>query len=246
MNYYVYYTFKNDEPNKAYIGMTSKNSDSGYMGSGNHIKSALKKYGKGSFTRTDLGIFEDKDECHFWEGFYIKMYKTETKYGGYNLSPKGGLGTPDCHSEETKRKMSESHKGKNTGEKHHMYGNGHLIAGEKNPMYGNGHLIAGEKNPMYGKPQSEEARKKNSESHKGKNTGDTHHMYGKGDLIKGDKNPMYGVHRYGIEAPNYGTIYSDEVKLKISESLKGRTLSTEHKRKIMEGMAKRKEKKLCN
>ena len=52
------------------------------------------------------------------------------------------------HTEETKRKMSESHKGKMTG--------------EKNPMYGR----TGEKHPMYGKHHTKETKKKLSEVHK--------------------------------------------------------------------------------
>lgn len=107
MAWYVYYSFNKLFPNKAYIGMTKNPISSGYKGSGRYIHSALQKYGKENFVRIDLGEFNDKDEAHFWEGFYIKLYKTEVKYGGYNISPTGGLGTPGCliHTEETKRKI---------------------------------------------------------------------------------------------------------------------------------------------
>lgn len=72
------------------------------------------------------------------------------------------------HSEESKRKLSESHKGdKNPakrpdvrkklslikqksgsakGKNNGMYGKGHLLAGEKNGMYGKGYLLEGDKN----------------------------------------------------------------------------------------------------
>ncbi len=55
------------------------------------------------------------------------------------------------HTEETKRKISESHKGK--------------LAGEKNPMYDR----TGENHPMYGKHHTEETRKKLSKALKGEN-----------------------------------------------------------------------------
>ena len=39
--------------------------------------------------------------------FYIKLYKTLKSQGGYNLSPTGGLGSPGCFSEETKKKIGD-------------------------------------------------------------------------------------------------------------------------------------------
>ena len=109
MAYSVYMTFNKLDPSKCYIGMTSKNN-SNYKGSGKIIKQALKKYGKENFSRVDLAVFDNKEECHYWEGFYIQMYKTEVKYGGYNISPKGGLGTPGCliHTQESKDKISKN------------------------------------------------------------------------------------------------------------------------------------------
>ena len=95
--FYLYYTFKNDEPLKGYIGMTKKPIENGYKGGGKLIKRALKKYGKENFTRMDIYELEDKDECHYWEGFYIKYYKTLESRGGFNISPKGGSGYSDCH-----------------------------------------------------------------------------------------------------------------------------------------------------
>lgn len=107
MAHYLYFTFKNDEPIKGYVGMTKYPISTGYKGSGGYILKALKKYGSNNFTRIDLGEYEDKVECHYWEGFYIRYYKTLVSQGGYNISPKGGLGTPGCviHTDEAKRKI---------------------------------------------------------------------------------------------------------------------------------------------
>ena len=57
------------------------------------------------------------------------------------------------HSDESKKKISKSRKGKCTGLKNYMYQN---------------HRFAGKNHPMYGKHLSEEVKKKISESEKGK------------------------------------------------------------------------------
>jgi hypothetical protein len=57
--------------------------------------------------------------------------------------------------EETKRKISESNKGKEFSEEHLINLKKSFknrdYNGEKNPFYGKGHLISGDKNPMFGK-----------------------------------------------------------------------------------------------
>lgn len=144
--YYLYYTFKNDDPNKAYIGMTNKpiNHFKVYKGSGIILVHAFKKYGKRNFTRIDLGEFENKDECHFWEGFYIKILKTLKSNGGYNISPAGGMGSPISWSEEMRNKFR----------------------GMNNPMYGKTVVrINREREPMSEETKGK-IKKSCSESHK--------------------------------------------------------------------------------
>ena len=82
------------------------------------------------------------------------------------------------HSQETKIKMSEAHKGLFAGENHPMYGR----KGENAPFYNKHHtqetkarmskalkgLLVGEKNPMYNKHHSEESKIKMSIARKGK------------------------------------------------------------------------------
>ena len=110
----------------------------------------------------------------------------------------GGEGTSGFKfSEESKRKKSESMKGKMVGEKHPMWGKNpyankteeemeeirkkmsEAVSGEKNGMFGKkgkDSPVYGEKNGMWGKnpyankteEEMEEIRKKMSESHKGK------------------------------------------------------------------------------
>jgi len=128
-------------------------------------------------------------------------------------------------SEKTRKKMSDSHKGKGLGKD----------------------------NPMFGRKHTEEEKKKMSERMKGKFVGKNHPMYGRHHLpesrkrisekMKGEKNPNFGKHptpwnlgiprteeekkkmsenRKGIESWFKGKHHSEETKRKLSESKKGK------------------------
>lgn len=71
---------------------------------------------------------------------------------------------------------------------------------------------------------SENTRKKMGEGRKGENNP----MYGK----KGELAPMYGVHRKGELAPMYGKHHTEKSKEKISNSLKGKSFTEEHKENL--------------
>lgn len=93
------------------------------------------------------------------EKYWIKFYNTFKDRKHYNLD-EGGRGRSNyTHSDETKRKMSESKKGKNYG-----------VVGENHPMYGK----TGEDNPFYNKKHSEESKKRMSDAKKGKYDGENH------------------------------------------------------------------------
>ena len=115
MIYYLY-EIKNNLNNNIYIGVhETKDINDGYMGSGNIIKKAIKKYGKENFSKRILEYFDARE----------KMYKREAeiltpefiKSGKvYNLSP-GGLGGSmrqnqkpfrQKHSEKTKALLSKN------------------------------------------------------------------------------------------------------------------------------------------
>ena len=77
------------------------------------FKNAIEKYGWENFSHEIIGIVEsdtkeqlvrDLDE---WEKYYI--FKYDSFYNGYNSTTGGGNGIP---SEESKRRNSEAHKGK--------------------------------------------------------------------------------------------------------------------------------------
>jgi hypothetical protein len=64
----VIYCITNLINGKKYIGSDSNNNPN-YLGSGTHIKKAIKKYGRENFTKTiintvtDLDIMKELEEC---------------------------------------------------------------------------------------------------------------------------------------------------------------------------------------
>lgn len=90
---------------------------------------AIRKYGEENFNWTILEVCMSKEDMNDKEKYYIKLFKSNEKEYGYNLTDGG----TDCnhtdstkkkiseankiriykpHTEETKRKISESKKGK--------------------------------------------------------------------------------------------------------------------------------------
>lgn len=184
---------------KSYIGQTSMEIDKRWENGRGYLKNsqdskfarAIKKYGWENFHHeiievvympTKQLLLEELDKK---EVFNISKYNSF--YNGYN-STTGGLN--GLHNEETKKRISESLKGKYVGEKHHNYGK----SVDEKTRQKISDSLKGEKSYYYGKTLSEEHRQKISESHMGaKNP-----MYGKnfseehkqkiGDAIRGDKN----------------------------------------------------------
>lgn len=116
MKNYVYLTINKLNPEKIYVGITLKPISSGYKGSGSFFSKALKEFGRKNFERFDIGSFENRQEAHFWEKFYIRTLKTHISQGGYNISRTGGTYNGK-HSEETIILMKEKSRGKNKGKK---------------------------------------------------------------------------------------------------------------------------------
>jgi group I intron endonuclease len=165
MTNYVYIT-TNLINGKKYIGDRSyigniKNDN--YLGSGIKIKEDLKKFGKENFQKEILEIFPTRIESHKAESKYIKLFKTHISEGGYNINLDGGTRNGGKHSEETKEKISKSHKGIGIGLKRSgetkikmaklLIGNtnglGKKRSAESIKKYKKSKL--GNKNPMYGK-----------------------------------------------------------------------------------------------
>ena len=227
--------------------------DPNYHGSGVIIKNIYKKRPETLKEEYIKTCYSEEEMCSD-EQYYIKVFKTLWP-NGYNLTEGGDGGIP---SDETRKKMSKSQKGKHLSE-------------ETKKKLSESH--SGEKHPMFGKHHSEETKKKLSESHKGKpapNKGVPMSEETKkklSEVIKekfiydeeyrrkiseAHKNISDDVHRKmsesrkklyssGMKHPMLGKQHSEESKKKMSESHKGKSshrkgkqLSEEIKKKISE------------
>ena len=151
------YRIRNLINGKTYIGRHKyKKLDDTYFGSGILIKQAIKKYGKENFTKEILEANIDTVElANDFEQMYILFERAKGK-AEYNLTDGGDGCKGYKYSEETKRKISETKKGK------------------KNPMYG-GNFSEDHKNNLSknsarywaGKHLSEKTKRKISETKKG-------------------------------------------------------------------------------
>ena len=177
MIHFVYIT-TNTVNDKQYVGdHSSDNLDDNYLGSGVAIRKAIKKYGKENFTKQILEQFNTKEEAEGAQIFYIEKFNTLIP-NGYNISPSGGIHWGGVHSDESKRKMSLSKKGKPTWNK-----------GKTNVYSEETRLKWSEKRK--GKKLSDESKIKLSKRTKGKilNPNTRHKM----SISKiGTKNPMFG------------------------------------------------------
>lgn len=108
----------------------------------NKFHNALRKYGLKNWVYCVLEENILRENLNMKEMDWIEEF--DGFYDGYNMSAGGGQNTK--FSEETRRKLSESCKGKNFfGEKNPFFGKHHSIETRKNKM-------SGPKNGMYGKP----------------------------------------------------------------------------------------------
>ena len=191
---------------KAYIGQTTRNDwrvridEQSSKPGCRALYNAIQKHGEDAFT-TDLLAAVPDHVLDDVEIHCIKQFDTLSP-NGYNLTAGGG----GCKSPspETRKKISEAHK----GVKHHNFGKprspetrekiSKSLSGENHPFFG----LTGERHPSFGKKHSQETRDRMSESR------------------RGDKNP------------NFGKTHSQETRNRISEKKRGKRLSPEHRLKI--------------
>ena len=138
-----------------------------------HLQNAWEKYGEDKF-RFWVLCFCHKDLTLEYEQRYLDEMQPEYNLAKDVTAPMRGRN----HTEKTKRKLSELHKGKPLSEEHKQKLS-ESLKGAKSPNYGK-HLseetkwrmsesLKGTKNPFYGKRHSEETKRKMSESRRGKN-----------------------------------------------------------------------------
>lgn len=145
----IIYKATNKINGKIYIGKTVLSLNRRMMF---HLRSkvgiftkALKKYGIQSFDLEIIDTANNEFILFEKEKYWIKYYNSKVP-NGYNLTDGGEGMSGHSPSEETRKKMSESSKGKNVGSSNGMYG----------------------KSVRKGCKHTDEAKKKNSEKHIGK------------------------------------------------------------------------------
>lgn len=110
----MYYIYKitNKVNGKTYIGQHKyKKLNDSYMGSGKLIKRAIKKYGIENFEKEILySRIQYKETVDNMEKFAISKERALGK-AEYNIADGGGGCAEHNTSKETRRKLSESHKG---------------------------------------------------------------------------------------------------------------------------------------
>ena len=151
--YYIIYETTNTINNKKYRGMhQTTNINDGYLGSGNGIINAIKKYGKNNFTRIILEYCYSYDELIEKEKIYVNESWVKDS-NNYNI--KTGGQSAGILSKESKLKISNSLKEK--------YASGELINWNKGLKLD---------------PITEEHKEKISKTLKNKYKNEEHHLKG--------------------------------------------------------------------
>ena len=233
MNHYIY-KHTNKINGKSYIGQT-KNPKMRWRVEGykycRKFYKAILKYGWDNFTHEILKECKESD-VDYWESYYIKLYDTINK--GYNLESGGCAnktvseetkaliseagkrrkgyrkGIPAWNkgikmSEEYRKKLSEAHKGKQTGR---------ITSEETKRKISEAQI---------GKIVSDETRKRLSEAHKGKPSNN------KGKTFSEEWRKKLSLAHIGKTPANKGKPLSEETKQKLSKALKGRKPTNQKK-----------------
>lgn len=235
MKQYNYvYKITNLVNGKIYIGKHSTdNLDDNYMGSGTRLRQAYKKYGLECFIKEVIDYYTTEVELNQGEIYWIAKFNSTDPKIGYNLTY-GGEG--EIPTKETKKKMSESQKGRPLSEDHKTkLRKPHKMTYTKTEEHRR-KLSESLKGKLVGRHLSDETKQKISETNKGKPSS----MKGKkhSDETKQKLSVVLKGKYCGENSPNYGKHLSEEHRRKISQSLKGvlkgKSLSEETKRKLSE------------
>ncbi len=152
MNNYIVYMHVSPS-GKRYIGITSIKPEYRWSRNGNGYKNnkyftrAIEKYGWDNFKHIIVVKGLTEEEAKWLEIELIREWDSTNKDKGYNITFGGESANGYKHSDETRKKMSESHKGKHLSEEIRKK------LSENNSRY------------WKGKKHSEETRKKMSENH---------------------------------------------------------------------------------
>ena len=170
------YKITNNVNNKIYIGQ-SKYNDPKYLGSGNYIRKAVKKYGIKNFTKEIIEECSDIAQANEREKYWIKKLDSKNLKIGYNIADGG---SSFIMNDSIKKKIKISLSGKYTGDNSFRKGVPQNIETRKKISEGNKGRIKNDdtrkkmSSSAIGKKLSEDTKKKLSNSHKGKILSDSH------------------------------------------------------------------------
>lgn len=117
--FYIY-TITNSINYKVYVGQTTvpkkrwashkceAKSDRAYL----PIHRAIKKYGEKNFQFDLISAYQSQQEVDDTEVYWISFFDSQNNKSGYNLAVGGNSNSGWHHTEESKRKISESNMGK--------------------------------------------------------------------------------------------------------------------------------------
>ena len=195
--------------NMKYIGQHKGDGSDNYLGSGDRLIKAIKKYGKKNFTRKILCFANSPEELNRLEKEYIEKYNAVESEEFYNIAY-GGHVNPQygekngmygkTHTNEVKARISKKRKELFSDPNHYIHS--HEF---KNKM---SEVTKGECNGMYGRKHTKEAREKMSINKKGKNCGSKNGNYGnKGEKAKNGRTVyQYKDKEHTILIQKYNTV----------------------------------------
>lgn len=183
--YFYIYKTTNLINGKFYIGMhTTSNLNDGYIGSGKHLKSSIKKYGKENFKKEILEFLPNKQELIKREREIINE-EILNDPNSMNLQLGGGGG---LSSEEHKRKF---HRAGGISTKHllEQYRENHLTKMKTDIVYREKYIdkLKGNQNWL-GKHHNDEAKKKIGEANSIKQKGILNSQFGTCWITNGTEN----------------------------------------------------------
>lgn len=110
------YKYTNNVNNKIYIGKTyrlkERQIEHRCSKKRTYFHNALYKYGYNNFTFSIVAVTDNDDMLNFLERYYIKKYKSNIIKFGYNLTDGGEGSTGYKHTDDAKKKISLVHKDK--------------------------------------------------------------------------------------------------------------------------------------
>lgn len=174
---------------KKYIGQHKGDGTDSYLGSGDRLIMAIKKYGKHNFKREILCFAKSKEELDLLEIWYINEHNAVEDDNYYNIA-NGGCVNPHYgkdngmygrnHTEEARFKMSKAWEERDK-----------TIYQTESFKTKISEVTKGEHNGMFGKSHTEESKRKMSENSVGKTKGELNGNFGnKGEKAKNGK-PVY-------------------------------------------------------